>query len=150
MKINKEKLRGLLTQQGNIILAESDFGFEVGAVVGNKILMDCGYMDFTYDSNLKYIIEIYSPNMDCNKIDDVFDFIHSEILYRRPKEIEEENYIQEELEEIGVGSEICVDTYSHGTVGGVVIEIRKKDKLEKAILGSNNIVYFDYDIEYIF
>ena len=42
MEINKEKLRGLLTQQGNIILAESDFGVEVGVVVGNKILMDCG------------------------------------------------------------------------------------------------------------
>lgn len=150
MEINKEKLRGLLTQQGNIILAESDFGVEVGAVVGNKILMDCGYMDFTYDSNLKYIIEIYSPNMNCDKINDVFDFSHSEILYRRPEEIEEENYIQEELEKIGVGNEICVDTYTHGTVGGVVIEIRKKDKLEKAILGSNDIVYFDYDIEYIF
>ena len=47
-------------------------------------------------------------------------------------------------------NEICVDTYGHGTVDGVVIEIRKKDKLEKAILGSNDIVYFDYDIEYIF
>lgn len=147
MEINKEKLRGLLTQQGNIILAESDFGVEVGAVVGNKILMDCGYMDFTYDSNLKYIIEIYSPNINCDKINDVFDFSHSEILYRRP---EEENYIQEELKDFEVGNEVCVDTYSHGTIGGVVIEIRKKDKLEKAILGSNDIVYFDYDIQYIF
>lgn len=150
MEINKEKLRGLLTQQGNIILAESDFGVEVGAVVGNKILMDCGYMDFTYDSNLKYIIEIYSPNINCDKINDVFDFSHSEILYRRPEEIEEENYIQEELKDFEVGNEVCVDTYSHGTIGGVVIEIRKKDKLEKAILGSNDIVYFDYDIQYIF
>lgn len=150
MEINKEKLRGLLTQQGNIILAESDFGVEVGAVVGNKILMDCGYLDFTNDFSLKYIIEIYSPNMNCGKINDVFDFSHSEILYRRPEEIEEENYIQEELEKIGVGNEICVDTYGHGTVGGVVIEIRKKDKLEKAILGSNDIIYFDYDIQYIF
>ena len=150
MEINKEKLRVLLTQQGNIILGESGFGVEVGVVVGNKILMDCGYMDFTCDSDLKYIIEIYSPNMNCDKINDVFDFSHSEILYRRQEEIEEENYIQEELEEIGVGNEICVDTYGHGTVDGVVIEIRKKDKLEKAILGSNDIIYFDYDIEYIF
>ena len=97
MEINKEKLRMLLTQQGNIILGESGFGVEVGVVVGNKILMDCGYMDFTCDSDLKYIIEIYSPNMNCDKINDVFDFSHSEILYRRQEEIEEENYIQEEL-----------------------------------------------------